>query len=179
MQLCVAYCLLKLDSFKAIQSLWSLSSLFTSLVSTLGVEPISASLVTAGLLSPVDVTLLGMNRYVTTLNMDHIIPGCIWGSASNSLTVTMLEPPGFLTSTWCSMMGLVGVIKMGTLASIVVLFVGPVLGATKFCLWTLFHISMEFHRSESLMVSTRMSSGCERGMGFPFLSSQTKPAEDT
>ena len=129
-----------------------------SLVFTLGVEPVSAILVTAGLLSPVDVTLLGVKRDVTVLNIDLIIPSCMWGSSSRSFTVAMLKPSGSLTSSWHSMMGLVGVVKMGTLASIVVLFVGPILGATKFYLWTLFHISMEFHSSEGLMVSTCMSS---------------------
>ena len=100
-----------------------------------------------GLLSPVEGNLLGVNRDVTTLNADHIISGCILGSSSKSLTVPMIEPSGWLTSTWCSMMGLVGVVKMGTLASIVVLFVGPLPRAPKFCLWTLLHIWMEFHNS--------------------------------
>ena len=90
--------------------------LFMSGISTLGVEPTGRLVGPSGLLSPVEGNLLGVNRDVTTLNADHITPGCILGSSSKSLTVAMLEPSGWLTSTWCSMMGLVGVIKMGALA---------------------------------------------------------------
>ena len=68
--------------------------------------------------------LLGVNRDVIMLNMDCIIP--FWGSSSRSFTVAMLELSGCLTSSWHSMMRLVGVVKMGTLASIVVLIGGPV-----------------------------------------------------
>ena len=134
--------------------------------------------VTNGLLSPVEGNSLGENRDVTTLNADCIIPGCICGSSSKSLTVVMLEPSGWLTSTWCSMMGLVGVIKMGALASIVVLFVGPLPRAVKFCLWTLLLVWMEFHNSDGSIASMCVSSLRERGMGFPFLSSQTRPSEE-
>ena len=84
-------------------------------------------------------------------NVDHIIFGSIWGSSSISFTVARLELSGCLTSAWHSMMRFVGVIKMGNLASIVVLFVGPVPGTAKFCLWTLFCISMEFHSSKGPM----------------------------
>ena len=85
-----------------------LSSLCTSFVSTLGVEPTGVLLVATGLLSPVEGDLLVVKRDVTMLNADHIIPGCMWGSSSRSLTIAMLELSGGLTSSWCSMMGLVG-----------------------------------------------------------------------
>ena len=75
------------------------------------------------------------------------------------------------------MMGLLGIIKMGTLALIEVLFMGPLPRAGKFCLWTLLHVWMEFHNSEGSIASVCLSSMHERGMGFPFLSSQTKPSE--
>ena len=52
-------------------------------VSTLGVEPTGRFVGTTGLLSPVESILLGVNRDVATLNVDHIIPGCIWGSLAN------------------------------------------------------------------------------------------------
>ena len=91
-------------------------------------------LVATGLLSPVEGNLLGVKRDVTMLNAGHIIPGCMWGSSIRSFTIAMLELSGCLTSSWCSMMGLVGVGQMGTLASIVVLFVGPVLGDKNFVL---------------------------------------------
>ena len=74
--------------------------------------------------------------------------------------------------------GLVGVIKKGALASIVVLFVGPLPRAVKFCLWALLLVWMEFQNSEGPIAPTCMSSMCERGMGFPFLSSQTRPSEE-
>ena len=74
--------------------------------------------------------------------------------------------------------GVVGAVKMDALASIVVLFWGPLARAGKFCLWTLLHVWMEFYNSEGSIVSTCMSSVCEREMGFPFLSSQTKPSEE-
>ena len=112
------------------------------------------------------------------LNMDHIIPSCIWGSSSKSLIVAMLEPSGCLTSTWCSMMGLVGFVMVGALASIVVLFFGPGPGVVKFCLWTLFYVWIEFHNSEGSIASMCMSSGCEREIGLPFLFSQTKVSEE-
>ena len=149
-----------------------------SSVSTLGVEPTNIFVVATGMLSPAEGNLLGVNRDVTMLNADHIISGCIWGSSSKSLTVVMLEPSGLLTSTWHSMIGHVGVIKMGTLASIEVLFMGPLPRTGKFCLWTLLYVWMEFHNSEGSIASTCMSSMCEGGMGFPFLLSQTKPSEE-
>ena len=109
-------------------------------VSALGVEPTRTLVVTTALLSPVEGNLLGGNREVTTLNTNHIIPGCICGSFSKSLTVAMLEPSGWLIATWCSIIGLMGVVKVGALASIVVLFVGQLPGAVEFCLWTLLHV---------------------------------------
>ena len=124
MWLCVSNCFLKFVHSKASLSLQVLSSLFMSGVSTLEVEPTGMLVVAIGMLSPAEGNLLGVNRDVTALNADCIIPSCIWGSSSKSLTVAMLEPSGWLTSTLCSMMGLVGVIKMGVLALIVVLFMG-------------------------------------------------------
>ena len=76
------------------------------------------------------------------------------------------------------MVGLVRVIKMGAFASIDVLFVGPLPRAGKFRLWTLLCVWMEFHNSEGSIASMCVSSICKRGMGFPFLSSQTKPSEE-
>ena len=49
-------------------------------------------LVATGLLSPVEGNLLGVERDVTMLNVDCIIPGWMWGSSSRSFTVAMLEP---------------------------------------------------------------------------------------
>ena len=147
-------------------------------VSTLGLEPTGMLVVTTGMFSPTEGNLLGVNRDVTVLNVDCTIPSCIWGSCSKSLTVAILEPLGCLTTTCYSMMGLVGVVIMGTLASIVVLFVGPVPGAVEFCLWTLFPVWIEFHNSEGSMASACMSNVCEREMGLPFLSCQTKPSEE-
>ena len=50
-------------------------------VSTLGAEPTDMLVGTMGLLFPVEGNLVGVNRDVTTLDTDCIIPGCIWGSA--------------------------------------------------------------------------------------------------
>ena len=80
-------------------------------VSTLGVEPTGMLVVATGLLSLVEGSLLGVNRDVTTLNANCIIPGCIFGSSSKSLTVAMLEPSRWVASAWCSMMGLWGSLK--------------------------------------------------------------------
>ena len=134
--------------------------------------------VVTGMLSPAEGNLLGVNRDVTVLNADCIIPGYIWGTSSKTLIVVILEPSGRFTSTWHSMMGLVRVVKMGAFALIDVLFVGQLPRAGKFCLWTLHCVWMEFHNSEGSIASMCMSSMCERGMGFPFLSSQTKPSEE-
>ena len=169
---------LKLDSSQAILSLYSFNSLFTSLVTVLGVELVCTSLFATGFLSPVGGILLGVNRDVTTLNADCIIPGCIWGSSGNSLTMVMLVPSRCLASTSWSMMWLVRVISMGTFEFMVMLLMEPVPGSVKCCYWTLFLIWIEFHSSEGSIVFMCISSSCERGMGFPFLYSQTKPSED-
>ena len=63
-------------------------------VSTLGVELTGMLVVITGMLSPAEGYLLGVNRDVTMLNADCIIPGCIWGSSIKSLTVVILEPSG-------------------------------------------------------------------------------------
>ena len=60
------------------------------------------------------------------------------GSSNNSLTITMLESSGWLTSTWCSIMGLVGLAIRGMLESMVMLLEGPYPWTRIFCLWTLF-----------------------------------------
>ena len=44
-------------------------------VSTFGVEPTDILVVATGMLSPPEGNLLGVNRDVTMLNMDCIIPG--------------------------------------------------------------------------------------------------------
>ena len=76
-----------------------------------GVEPTGTLLGVMGSLFSVEgVDLLGVNIDVTTLNADLIMSGCTWGSSNNSFTVAMLEPSGWLTSTWCSIMGLVGIV---------------------------------------------------------------------
>ena len=76
------------------------------------------------------------------------------------------------------MMGLVAVVKIGALASIVVLFEGPLPRAVEFHLWTLLNVWIEFHNSEGSIVSMYMSRMHKRGLGFPFLSNQTKPSEE-
>ena len=90
---------------------------------------------------------------MTALNADCIMPGCICGSSSKSLTVAMVEPSGWPASTWCSIMGL-GVVKVGLLASVVVLFVGPLPRAIGFWLWTLLCVWMQFHNSDGSIAST-------------------------
>ena len=52
-------------------------------------------------------------------------------------------------------------------------------GAGIFCLWTLFLVWIEFHRSVGSMVSTWVPSMCDRGIGFPFPSNQTGPSEES
>ena len=94
MWLCVSNCYLKLVSSRASLSFQELSSLFMSGVSTLGVELTGMLVVITGMLFPTESNLLGINRDVTVPNVDYIIPGCIWGSSSKSLTVVMLEPSG-------------------------------------------------------------------------------------
>ena len=48
-------------------------------VSTLGVETTGMLVVVTGMLSQAEGNLLGVNRDVTVLNVDHFIPGCISG----------------------------------------------------------------------------------------------------
>ena len=59
------------------------------------------------------VDLLGVKSHVTALSADHIMLGWMWGSSNNSLTIAILEPSSWLTSTWCSIIGLVGVVIRG------------------------------------------------------------------
>ena len=54
-----------------------------SSVSTLGVELTRMLVVVTGMLSPAEGNLLGVNRDVTVLNMDCIIPHCVWGLLAN------------------------------------------------------------------------------------------------
>ena len=73
------------------------------------------------------------------------------------------------------MMGVVGVNKTGALASIDVLFVGPLPRAGKFFLWTLLHVWMEFHNSEGSIASMCMSSMHEGGWDFPSCPARLNP----
>ena len=93
-----------------------------------------------------------------------IIPGCMWGmSYNNSFSIAMLEPSGWLTSMWCSIMGLVGIVIRGALVSIVVLYVGPWPRAVIFCLWTYLPVWIEFHNSNGSVVLTCAPSMCDSG----------------
>ena len=61
------------------------------------------------------VVSLGVKRDVMAPSADHIILGWIWGSSNNSLIVAILEPSSWVISTWCSIIGLVGLVIRGVL----------------------------------------------------------------
>ena len=124
------------------------------------------------------VVLLGVKRDVMEFNTDCIMLGCICGSSNKSLTVAMLEPSNWLISTCCSIMGLVEVVIRGVLESMVVLLEGPCPWTGILCLWTLFLVLIEFHKSFGSMASTWASNVCERGIRFPHPSNQTRPSEE-
>ena len=113
-------------------------------------------------LKPLDSSsLIYLYRFPLEITSATSIPGCMWGSSNKSLTVAMLEPSECLTSTGAPWWGLWGFVIMGALASIVVLFLGPVPRSVKFYLWILFQVWIEFQNSDGSIVSTCVSSGCE------------------
>ena len=130
------------------------------------------------LLSVSFVDLLGVKSDVAALNADHIILGWMWGSSNRSLTITILDPSGWFTSTWCSIIRLVGVVIRGVLGSIAVLLVGPWPRTGVFCLLILLLIWIKFHSSVGLMASTWAPSMSDRGIGFSLPSNQTRPSEE-
>ena len=124
--------------------------------------------------------LLGVKREVTASNADCIMPGWIFGSSNSSFTFSILQPSDCPISTWCSTMGLVGVV-MGVCWDY-----GTAIGGATFmgwdslcvCVCTLFLLSIEFHKSFESMASTWVPNVSERGMGFPIPSYQSKPSVD-
>ena len=107
------------------------------------------------------------------------MPGAILGSAKMSLSVSSLsfELSGWLMSTWCSIIGLVGMCTGGVSEVIVVLFVGPPLWAGDSDVITLFDLVIfEFQKVIGSVVPTCAFNGTVRSKGFPFPSSQTNPS---
>ena len=171
----VSSCFLKLVKSKPSLSLKVFNSLLMLVMSVLeGVDAAGTWMGFSGLSFLAGcIVLLKVKREVMTLNADCIMMGCILGYHYRSFTISIQEPSDWLISTWCSAMGLIGVVIGGMFGSMEVLFEGPFLWTWTVC--TLFLVFIEFHKS---IASMWVHNVCKSGKGFLLPSDQIKPSVD-